>query len=202
MLGGEVKEYMGVIHYVSYLEQPSDDQVLYVKMEVDDKYTQCDDWPEWNAEDSSLSIGKFKDSIIRSRADDYEAFDQQGWAANYTKDGSIKYDINWRTFDTSYGPVSFEFGYNGDYQSTTGHTLNHTNGNNEYVRTVQNNYESMILDKVGQYYDATFNIGKYGGSSGTSKMIYLEFIYDISSLQNYTFGGNRTVVISNIYYDR
>lgn len=59
----------------------------------------------------------------------------------------------------------------------------------------------MILDRKDQYYDATFRVGRYNSGTG-SKEVFVEFLYEVSNIQDYTFGGNQTVTINGFYYVR
>ncbi|MCM3619809.1 hypothetical protein M3936_19750 [Sutcliffiella horikoshii] len=202
VLGEYVFERIQLRHYLAYDDAPASTLNTWTtKLSVTSKSTSSV-IPDYNGNNSSMEVGRYGSATIRAKTSTYEGIDSMSWAASATKKQStLQFNLGWKTdWSWSYGPVNYGGGYNKSQSYTSGNSRNFENYSSQGTRTAKNDYIA-ILDKVGQYYDATFQVGKFGGSGG-SKTASVEFVYEVSCKNYYPYGGTYTVPLSASYTRR
>lgn len=200
VVGGTATENIRVGHYLAYDDRPSGDFDWDTKLYIDKKWT-TSDVDDWNGNDSNMKVGYYLPSKIKAVTDKYELIKSHTWSYQTKNDSDIGFKVSWNKNKISAGPLTFSANYTDQKSSFSGFSYVHTNDlPDNAVRDVEQQFKDGYLDSTAHKLMTIFKVGK--SNSYGSKQIKVQYIYDVSNIYDYAWGGEETYTIDQYYYYR
>ncbi|KEO83316.1 hypothetical protein [Tumebacillus flagellatus] len=177
----------------------SDGQTFTAQMYVYDEYTLNSSGSKISS-DTYTKIGAYSSSKLDTYLDLGDAYLNMFWDGGYSTSGSFDAILRW-DMALPKTPLGFTVTYAGG-QTVPNKSMKtfDNSGSYKYRQAGVEWDKGKYLQSVGQNFSASFTVGLFDASSYSSvKTWATRWTYDLSSTQNYTYGGTQTVPVYITY---
>lgn len=170
----------------------------YSMIKVLDEETWSATVPGVNSTDTNTRLGYISPTRIDGGTAEYLSISRISWDQNMYDDWSVNMKVGW-FLGTSLGV----FGVSGTIQYDNTDYI--SNGNSKLIDPLGDKkgkaagtewQAGHYLADVGNTFETTFDLGKWDGQSGDKTQLETKFTYDIFNGLDYTWGGQKTHIIT------